>query len=126
VKACRTELSRYGIILEGDDPLIVEAEQVITDSQRTAFESHLCRSLRKAPEHQVEALRKYMALYAAVPPTSILTALWNAAIVIAKPSVASPPAVQQASAAAAAAAEPAADNKSNPRAKPRRNTPSKI
>jgi hypothetical protein len=85
LKSYRSELAKYSAEGNIDDKLVKQVEKIIDDSQRTAFESQLCRALKKPPELQHVAVQKYAGLYAStVPPSTIVPVLWQAAQAVLK------------------------------------------
>ena len=59
-----------------DEKLVAEAQEVIRSAQTTAFESQICRSLKKDASEQQSSLKKYMSIYADVSPTRVQKHLW--------------------------------------------------
>ena len=62
-----------------DDQLTKDAKDCIASAQCTALESQLCRCLRKDTSEQQSSIKKYLAMYADVPPASVHKTLWAAA-----------------------------------------------
>ena len=59
--------------------MVKQKDELIEQTQLTAFESQLARSLRK-PEDQVKAAcLRYLALYAGVKSSDVCAQLWLAA-----------------------------------------------
>ncbi len=73
------ELSKWGAADRKDDAMIAKLQELCSLSQCTAFESQLCRSLRKDAALVQEAVVRYCGIYAAVPGSSVLPQLWDAA-----------------------------------------------
>ncbi len=96
-----TELAKFHAEAFKDEELLKAAKQTQDDCERTAFESQLCRCLRKKEkEAQASGVAKYKLLYAHAPPSSIQATLWKAVCSTAP----EPPAAAAASAASAAEA----------------------
>ena len=79
VAVYQAELVKYSAVNLKVDAVIQEAQEAIASAQCTAFESQLCRCLRKDKSEQPGALRKYLAMYADVPPGQVQKHLWAAA-----------------------------------------------
>jgi hypothetical protein len=73
------ELAKWGAEAMRDDGLVTKLNETSDFAQVTAFESHLCRCLRKPVEAQLESVQKYMTLFASVPSSAVLPQLWKAA-----------------------------------------------
>jgi hypothetical protein len=80
------EMDKWAIVGKGQD-LILAAEKVGNACQVTAFESQLCRSLKKeSGPSQKEAVTKYFSKYATVLSTDVLPQLWSAGQLVLKGS----------------------------------------
>ena len=77
-KRYKAEHAKYGQTDNAD--LLKRAEQISTQSQLTAFESQLVRSLNKKTEDERNtALRKYTAIYSGLSQDAVLSQLMDAA-----------------------------------------------
>ena len=79
VKAYDVDIAKFGADYFRDIGLLAKAEKCIIDSQCTALESHLARSLRKPVAEQFSSIEKYMSLFADVDPKLVLKPLWEEA-----------------------------------------------
>ncbi len=79
VAAYTAELTKWHAMDRKNVDLLAQATQLQELSQATAFESQLCRSLRKSAESIGEAVLRYKGLYAGVPQDMVLPQLWEAA-----------------------------------------------
>ena len=73
----QAELNRYQAVPDKD--LIARASKISNLSQATAFEVQLVRTFKKKASEHTAGVKKYMAIYANVPPSSVLHSLWNKA-----------------------------------------------
>ena len=76
IQAYNAELVKFAATRHKDEKLVAEAKEVILSAQTTAFESQICRSLKKGQSEQQGSLKKYMSMYADVPPTKVQKHLW--------------------------------------------------
>jgi hypothetical protein len=77
LKNYRSELARYGAQSLEVSELVKLVGDICTDSQRTYFESQLCRCLRKQPPANKEKALQYKSVFAHVPSSSIQPLLWE-------------------------------------------------
>jgi hypothetical protein len=75
----KVELDKWGIDQKKDDVVaaVGKGEALARALQATAFESHLCRCLKKeAGSAQIESLTKYFVKYASVSSDDVVPQLW--------------------------------------------------
>ena len=79
MEAYETTLAKYGAHDAVDSGVIESVKNVMQQSQATAFESQLCRTLLKPDAEQKSGIVKYVAIYATVPPELVQPVLWAVA-----------------------------------------------
>jgi hypothetical protein len=84
VQHYRAECAKFGAMALVDDTVCKKAEEVGKACDVTAFESHLCRSLKKEEAEKGDSIAKYASLFAHVPTADVEPHLWAAADVFLK------------------------------------------
>ncbi len=79
VEKYKQEVARYGAEALIENRVVELAETVGYNSQCTLLECHLARSLRKSAGDRLEALSRYLKLYALVKESDVHPVLWAAA-----------------------------------------------